>query len=323
MTADRATAATLRRAGVRPERMEAVAAYCRRGLPAQRSDLRLPPFPPEPFAELWRASLPELQAPERRAACLSSLLPDWDAAAFSSSPGFDLGEIETSCARLPYVCFRAREDLARAANCLSPGKPTGEIPESLGALYLGRVRVSLRDGGVGEHPLVLLTQAPYAGVSAAEAGCAPEHWLKLSLVIRKAHEGLHDSLRRMRGGLALNLAEELAADFEGALAAGLPSPAKHLRRFLGLDDPEHGRWRAYVPRSLSGEAEAMRTLAMFACENLAHPRLQALPALERLALWSLTGLAHMANEQFESWLQRDWSPRSIPMRFADVSSYRH
>ncbi len=83
---------------------------------------------------------------------------------------------------------------------------------------------------------MLLCDGPYSNVPAREMGLAADEWLRLSHVIRTAHECTHYlSLRLFRSMLDHPL-DEVIADYVGIAAACGRYRADWFLRFVGLED---------------------------------------------------------------------------------------
>jgi len=147
--------------------------------------------------------------------------------------------------------------------------------------------------------LIVVTDSPYSGVSAADLGLdwSEAEWRERSAMLRLEHEFTHYATKRLYGKMSLNVLDEIIADWAGMSIATGEFRASWFARFLGLEDlPQvraDGRIHAYR-RDLSDDAfRVLGRLTVEATEGLealhqahytAYKRERFLLALTRLTL---------------------------------------
>ncbi|HVS35676.1 MAG TPA: hypothetical protein VMS17_08840 [Gemmataceae bacterium] len=121
---------------------------------------------------------------------------------------------------------------------------------------------------------LILFEGPYSSVSAADMGLPWHEWLRLSRVIRLAHECTHYLSLRLFGSTLAHPLDELIADYAGIAAACGRYRADWALRFLGLEDSASYRpgarlenYRGQPPLS-DAAFGVLQRLLLAAAENL-------------------------------------------------------
>lgn len=122
--------------------------------------------------------------------------------------------------------------------------------------------------------LIVVTDSPYSGASAVDLGLelSEAEWREGSALLRLEHEFTHYATKRLYGKMALNVLDEIIADWAGMSSALGEFRAAWFARFLGLENlPEvraGGRIHTYR-RDLSDDAfRVLGRLTVKAAEGL-------------------------------------------------------
>jgi hypothetical protein len=122
--------------------------------------------------------------------------------------------------------------------------------------------------------LLLLSTGPYSGTPAEPLGLTPEDWRQSSVVLRRAHEGLHYFTLRVFGSMRNNLLDEILADYAGIVAVLGHYRADWFLRFMGLENYPHyragGRLENYrgKPPLSPAAMRVLEALVVAAAKNL-------------------------------------------------------
>ena len=210
----------------------------------------------------------------------------------------------TWAGRVPVIVAPAREDFVTLVRALLRRNEPKRVPPSIGAVMVAgfnnwdRIR-TYRAQWETRHPnagseaawqaefrrlierkelyqdrLMLLSEGPYSGVSAAEMGLEEEEWQCLSRTIRREHECLHYLTRRLFGSMENRLHDELIADYAGIVAAAERYRADWFLRFMGLEEAppygSNGRLKNYRgdPPLSDGAFRVLQTLVRDAARNV-------------------------------------------------------
>lgn len=184
----------------------------------------------------------------------------------------------TEAGHLPVLDIPSRPDFENLVRALARRNEPVEIPSSMGACMVkgynnwDRVEQYKKEKGdafdfqqmKGEPDLyrdvfLLITQAPYSGVSAEEMGLDNNEWLVHSRTIRLTHEATHYVTLRLYGSAKNHLLDEMLADYRGVVAALGEFKASWLLRFFGIKNDltyrPGGRMQNYLKdQHLSEEA---------------------------------------------------------------------
>lgn len=136
-----------------------------------------------------------------------------------------------------------RSDFETFLMCIGSKCRKVEIPVTQGAVfYKGHICPDRVDA------LIVLSAGPYSGVQAKDAGFDEDEWIRLSLIIRKAHECTHYVMRSLYEGKTDAVWDELVADAAGLYAAFGRYDARLAKQFLGItgDSFTGGRLENYV-----------------------------------------------------------------------------
>ena len=259
-------------------------------LPEQLSGLRFP-LPDESFVAAWKIYgtavqhegsltalfpyLPEL-APVPQSADGSRRVTGQD---FTDACQGRVIAHPTLVGMLPVIVAGSHHDFVVLVQALARRGAAGDLPDSMGALFLGNYKNRSRyDVWLAEHLVeaasglsvpkeawidcfAMLRPGAYSGVAASEFGLTDDEWNRCSLQIRLEHECTHYFTRRVFGAARINVLDELLADFNALrLVIGSYNPDWQ-RRFLGLEDAVHyrtgGRLENYFHGSLSAGACAI------------------------------------------------------------------
>ena len=186
----------------------------------------------------------------------------------------ELSACDTPAGRAESVYFGRREDFVHAYRALAYRCEPAEIPDSVGAGYVGGLinweKIhSHRDeylaaGGEDweaefkrftsdkrnyRDSLILLSGGEYSNIPAADVGLDEESWRRLSVVIRRYHELTHFVCRGLYPENIDALRDEVIADAIGLVAAFGRYDTALAARFLGAEGEsfrEGGRLSHYV-----------------------------------------------------------------------------
>ncbi len=86
-----------------------------------------------------------------------------------------------------------------------------------------------------EDRFILLSDGPYSGLPAGDAGLPESEWHELSYRIRRDHEAAHYFTLRVAGQTRNNLVDELIADYAGLVGTLGRYDAELALRFFGLE----------------------------------------------------------------------------------------
>lgn len=196
---------------------------------------------------------------EYQAATKKGLSPLWmekaTGLALEDPEGIRLFFHSTEAGHLPVLDISSRSDFENLVRALARRNEPVEIPLSTGACMVkgynnwDRVDQYKKQKGdafdfqqMKEEPelyrdvFLLITQAPYSGVSATDMGLNHSEWLVYSRVIRLAHEATHYVTLRVYGSAKNHLLDEMLADYRGIVAALGEFKASWLLRFFGIRD---------------------------------------------------------------------------------------
>lgn len=189
-----------------------------------------------------------------------------------SAVGIDLARADactvtihpTWAGSVPVIQAGCREDFVGLVRAFTARNEPVPVPSSQGACIVsgynnwdrvGRFRDDwIRDNPAGTFSLdlvrdrhdayqdrfILLSNAPYSGVSAEAVGLTPSDWLILSQSIRREHECAHYWTRRVLSSMGNRVFDEIVADYCGLFAACGRLRADWLLLFLGLDAASSG-----------------------------------------------------------------------------------
>ncbi len=121
---------------------------------------------------------------------------------------------------------------------------------------------------------IILSDAPYSAVPAAEMGLTDQEWQRISVIIRLEHECTHYLTYRLFGTMRNHLLDELIADYRGIVAATGHYQADWFLRFIGLESFPHyrdgGRLQNYrgQPPLADGAFSVLGALVQAASRNL-------------------------------------------------------
>lgn len=250
---------------------------------------------------------------------------------------------ELPAGTIPVLVAATRQDFVALVRALACRNEPEEVPDSMGACLvrglpdwsrLDRLRseFSSRLGReaspeewseelarLGDRKerwqarLILLSRGPYSAVTAAELELEPAPWLRDSLEIRLAHEGLHYLTLRLWGRIRSNLLDELVADAAGMVQACGEYRPDWAKRFLGLrpdgsllPGARLAIYRGEPPLS-EASVEILGRLAVVAVESLARalsglPRATVAPS-RQAELW-MTVLRHDLEDFLDDSLER-------------------
>lgn len=175
-----------------------------------------------------------------------------------------------------------RESFEHALQALAYRCDPREIPESVGAQYIGGLinwelirrhkREYIASGGEDwktefrrftqkrenyTDSLILLSSGFYSGISPEKVGMSPELWEKASAEIRRYHELTHFVYRKCCPGDVDVIRDEVLADCVGLCAALDRYDARLARIFLGIENGAllpNARLRHYVPEEMLPQA---------------------------------------------------------------------
>jgi hypothetical protein len=203
--------------------------------------------------------------------------------------------------RIPLLITACREDFVSLVQAFTRRNEPEPVPEAMGAAIVAgynnwdrvhRYRQAWeqtqdlgstwpqafsrlrQDKVLYQDTLIILSDGPYSGVSAAELGLAEPAWRQLSLIIRREHECAHYLTRRAFNTMQNNLIDELLADYLGLVAALGRFQAGWFLRFMGLERyplyRQGGRLENYRGQPpLSDRAfSVLQALVKSAAENL-------------------------------------------------------
>ncbi|MHB8520224.1 MAG: DUF7005 family protein [Limisphaerales bacterium] len=281
------------------------------------------------------------QSEAYRAATRRGLLPPADKA----GPGLELRSPEalelqvhpTAAGRLPLLIVHHRDDFVALVRALTLQNEPRLVPASMGACMVAGFNnwdriFSLRARWEAAHPgateedwneefgriipqkesyqdrFMILSDGPYSSVSAQDMGLAEQEWSRLSMIIRREHEGAHYLTRRVLKSMRNNLIDEIIADYCGIRAAAGVFRADWFLRFMGLESFPRYRAGARLENyrgdpPLSDRAfRVLQILVKRAAENLERfDRVRAGPSPEdrqepnRLIALSRLGLDELAS----------------------------
>ena len=193
----------------------------------------------------------------------------------------ELAACDTPAGLAETVCFGRREDFIHAYRALAYRCEPANIPDSVGAGYIGglinweKIRAHrdtyLAAGGTDweaefgrftsdrknyRDSLILLSSGDYSNLSAEIVGLPAEEWRRKSLTIRRYHELTHFVCRALYPDNVDALRDEVIADAIGLVAAFGRYDTALAARFLGVEGGgfrEGGRLSHYVK---DGELQA-------------------------------------------------------------------
>ncbi|MEN1761423.1 DUF7005 family protein [Anoxynatronum sibiricum] len=161
----------------------------------------------------------------------------------------------TEAGHLPVLDIPSRPDFENLMRALARRNEPVEIPLSTGACMVkgynnwDRVEQYRKQKGAAfsfqhmkeapEHyrdVFLLITQAPYSGVTATALGLKNSEWLAHSRAIRLAHEATHYVTLRVYGSAKNHLLDEMVADYRGIVAALGEFKASWLLHFFGIEE---------------------------------------------------------------------------------------
>lgn len=201
----------------------------------------------------------------------------------------ELSACETPAGRAETVYFGLREDFVHAYCALAYRCEPADIPDSVGAGYIGglinweKIHTHrdeyLAAGGTDweeefgrftsdrknyRDSLILLSGGDYSNLSAGSVGLPAEEWRRQSLTIRRYHELTHFVCRALYPDNVDALRDEVIADAIGLTAAFGSYDTELAARFLGVKGDgfrEGGRLSHYVKDGdLSAAAGRARAL---------------------------------------------------------------
>ena len=201
----------------------------------------------------------------------------------------ELSVCDTPAGRAETVYFGRREDFVHAYRALAYRCEPADIPDSVGAGYIGGLInwKKIRDhrdeylaaGGEDweeefgrftserrnyRDSLILLSGGDYSNLSAESVGLPADEWTRKSLAIRKYHELTHFVCRALYPDNVDALRDEVIADAIGLTAAFRRYDTALAARFLGVEGDgfrEGGRLSHYVKDGeLSAAVERAKAL---------------------------------------------------------------
>ena len=186
----------------------------------------------------------------------------------------ELSACDTPAGRAETVYFGLREDFVHAYRALAYRCEPADIPDSVGAGYIGglinweKIHTHrdeyLAAGGTDweeefgrftsdrknyRDSLILLSGGDYSNLSAGSVGLPAAEWKSKSLAIRKYHELTHFVCRALYPDNVDALRDEVIADAVGLVAAFGRYDTQLAARFLGVEGGvfrEGGRLSHYV-----------------------------------------------------------------------------
>ena len=193
-----------------------------------------------------------------------------------------LSACDTPAGRAETVYFGRREDFVHAYRALAYRCEPADIPDSVGAGYIGglinweKIRAHrdeyLAAGGEDweaeferftsdrknyRDSLILLSSGDYSNLPAGSVGLSAAEWKSRSLTIRRYHELTHFVCRALYPDNVDALRDEVIADAIGLIAAFGCFDTELAARFLGVEDGrfrEGGRLSHYVKEGELPEA---------------------------------------------------------------------
>lgn len=167
---------------------------------------------------------------------------------------------KTRAGSIPVIIARRRRDFETLCRALAYRNEPEDVPASMGACairgYFNRARHESYLRKLSEAPpfdalnfegpseqkrhyqdcFILISDGPYSGLPASEAGFGETEWRALSLRIRLAHESAHYFTRRCLGSMRNNAHDELIADYAGICSALGRYDASLFLKFCGISD---------------------------------------------------------------------------------------
>jgi uncharacterized protein DUF7005 len=253
--------------------------------------------------ELLRKRLPQLQFPVRqgisqaeayRAAVWRGTFPDVaaDGLILRRPQQLRLWIHDSLAGPVPVLCTADRADFVCLVQALAWCNEPVPVPASQGACFVSgfnnwdrvrHYREQWRAAGGSDTPeawaaefrrliprkelyqdcFLILAEGPYSNVPAEEMGLPAEEWLRLSLVIRLAHECTHYLTLRLFGSVRDHPLDELIADYVGIAAACGHYRADWFLRFAGRLDNYRGQ-----PPLSDAVFDSVRRLVQAAAVNL-------------------------------------------------------
>ena len=184
-------------------------------------------------------------------------IPDGEAPALRSPHRLQLWVQDALAGPIPVLCTADRDDFVLLVRALSCRNEPEFVPDSMGACLVSgfnnwdrirrlrqrcdpaawpdEFRRIVRRKALYQDRLMILCDGPYSNVPAQALGLSPDEWLRLSRVIRTAHEGAHYLSLRLFGSMLDHPLDELIADYIGVAAACGRCRADWILRFLGLE----------------------------------------------------------------------------------------
>jgi hypothetical protein len=190
---------------------------------------------------------------------------------------------EAPAGPLPVLCTEVRDDFVLLVQALAHRNEPAAVPDAMGACFVSgfnnvdRLRDHRERWEAGEFGsegaatweeefrrvagrkelyqdrFVILWDGPYSNVPAGVLGLDAPDWLRLSRVIRLAHECTHYLTLRLFGVVRDDPLDELLADYAGVAAACGRFRADWVHRFMGLENfPDYrpgGRLENYQGRT--------------------------------------------------------------------------
>ena len=170
---------------------------------------------------------------------------------------------DTLAGKIPIIVAGDRSDFQTLVRAFSARNEPVDVPASMGACLVrglnnwDRVRL-YRRRWEEKHPgsdweeefktnlvpqrdlyqdrFIILSNGPYSGVPAKEAGFPDEEeWRRLSVSIRREHEATHFFTLRTAGTMRINLVDELLCDYVGLVRTFGRYPEDLALRFFGLE----------------------------------------------------------------------------------------
>ena len=124
--------------------------------------------------------------------------------------------------------------------------------------------------GAFRAELIVISEGPYSNIDAAQAGCSPEEWLRISREVRLHHECAHVVCRRLLPDAIQPVYDEVTADVVGLICATGCYDAALAMRFLGVAPTGYvgGRLEEYLDEDQRARIDAIAQEVAATCERI-------------------------------------------------------